>query len=58
TSAADAAELGTCGVGAAEPQGNGLPDGVGSLYRCPKGAIVKTVSNLLFIPRICSDEDE
>ena len=58
TSAADGADPGMCGVGAAEPQGIGLPDGFGSLYRCSKGSVVKTVANLLFIPQTCHDEDD
>jgi hypothetical protein len=39
-----------CGVGEAQPLG-GIPEGFGVRYVCEKGAIVKTVSNLLFIPR-------
>jgi hypothetical protein len=57
-SAADGTEPGMCGVGAAEPQGIGLPEGFGTLYRCEEGSIVKTVSNLLFIPQTCIDEDD
>jgi hypothetical protein len=55
---AGTAEPGMCGVGVAEPQGLPLPEGPGSLYSCPRGAIVKTVSNLLFIPQSCINEDE
>jgi len=50
TSAADGTE---CGVGAAELQGIGLPGGFGSLYRCPKGAVVTTVNDLLWVPELC-----
>ncbi len=51
TSAVDGAEPGMCGVGAAEPQG--IASGFGSEYRCSKVSLVKTVSNLLFIPELC-----
>jgi hypothetical protein len=57
-SASDAAE---CNVGEAQPQGGtfpGFPEEFGTRYVCPKGAIVKTVSNLLFIPRTCHDQIE
>jgi hypothetical protein len=56
TSAIDGADPGMCGVGAAEPQG--IPTGFGSEYRCSKGSRVKTVSNLLFIPQTCIDEED
>jgi hypothetical protein len=56
TSAADGADPGMCGVGAAEPQG--ITSDFGSEYRCSKGSVVKTIANLLFIPQTCHDEED